>query len=162
MTRGFGVCCDALLREQPPFPVSPDASTRYLDVDPVPASVALARGFVADVLSQIDHDTRDVALLLTSELVTNAILHARTPVQLGVLVDHERVLVCVGDRMEASAELVPGTHSRTRPGGRGLALVADLARTWGTHSYVGGKSVWFVLSAPDASGDGPSSPVRAG
>ena len=148
MTRGFVVCCDALLREQPPFPVSPGARSRYLDVNPEPASVGLARGFVADVLSQADDDTRDVALLLTSELVTNAILHARTPVQVGVLLDDERVLICVGDRMEASAELVPSGHSRTRPGGRGLALVADLSSTWGTQSYLGGKTMWFVLSTP--------------
>jgi anti-sigma regulatory factor (Ser/Thr protein kinase) len=160
MTRGFGVCCDALLREQPPFPVSPGARSRYLDVDPVPASVGLARGFVADVLSQLDHDTRDVALLLTSELVTNAVLHARTPVQVGVLVDNEQVLICVGDRLEASAELVPSGHSRTRPGGRGLALVADLASTWGTQSYSGGKTVWFVLAALAASGGEPDGSLR--
>jgi anti-sigma regulatory factor (Ser/Thr protein kinase) len=162
MTRGIGVCCDALVREQPPFPVSPGARSRYLDVDPVPPSVGLARGFVADVLSQIDHDTRDVALLLTSELVTNAILHARTPVQVGVLVDNERVLICVADRMEASAELVPSGRSRTRPGGRGLALVADLASMWGTQGYVGGKTVWFVLTALDTSGEEPSGSVLVG
>jgi anti-sigma regulatory factor (Ser/Thr protein kinase) len=162
MTRGLGVCCDALLREQPPFPVSPGAQSRYLDVDPVPASVGLARGFVADVLSPLDHDTRDVALLLTSELVTNAILHARTPVQVGVLIDNEQVLICVGDRMEASAELVPSGHSRTRPGGRGLALVADLSSMWGTQGYVGGKTVWFVLSALDAAGEEPNASVRVG
>jgi anti-sigma regulatory factor (Ser/Thr protein kinase) len=150
------------MREQPPFPVSPGARSRHLDVDPVPPSVGLARGFVAEVLSQIDHDTRDVALLLTSELVTNAILHARTPVQVGVLVDNDQVLICVGDRMEASAELVPSGRSRTRHGGRGLALVADLASMWGTQGYVGGKTVWFVLSALDASGEQPTGSVRVG
>ena len=103
-----------------------------------------------------------MALLLTSELVTNAILHARTPVQVGVLVDNDQVLICVGDRMEASAELVPSGHSRTRPGGRGLALVADLSSTWGTQSYAGGKTVWFVLTATTASGEEPNGTVQVG
>jgi hypothetical protein len=156
------VCCEPVLREHPALAPSAVAIERQADLDPVPASVGLARSLVRESMAGFDGDARDVALLLTSELVTNAILHARTPVQVGVLVDTGHLLICVGDRMEASADLVPSGHSRTRPGGRGLALVADLSRTWGTQGYVGGKTVWFVLAAPVSAGEEPNGSVRVG
>ena len=139
------VCCEPVLREHPALAPSALAIERQADLDPVPASVGLARSLVRDSLAGFDGAARDVALLLTSELVTNAILHARTPVQLGVLVDGGRALVCVADRLPESPALSPRAHSHDRPGGRGLALVEDLADTWGTTTYTGGKTVWFVL-----------------
>ena len=139
------VCCEPVLREHPALAPSALAIERQADLDPVPASVGLARSLVRDSLAGFDGDARDVALLLTSELVTNAILHARTPVQLGVLVDGDRALVCVADQLPESPALSPRAHSHDRPGGRGLALVEDLADTWGTTTYTGGKTVWFVL-----------------
>ena len=139
------VCCEPVLREHPALAPSALAIERQADLDPVPSSVGLARSLVRESLAGYDRDARDVALLLTSELVTNAILHARTPVQLGVLVDGDRALVCVADRLPESPALSPRAHSHDRPGGRGLALVEDLADTWGTTTYTGGKTVWFVL-----------------
>ena len=139
------MCCEPVLREHPALAPSALAIERQADLDPVPASVGLARSLVRDSLAGFDGDARDVALLLTSELVTNAILHARTPVQLGVLVDGDRALVCVADQLPESPALSPRAHSHDRPGGRGLALVEDLADTWGTTTYTGGKTVWFVL-----------------
>ncbi len=139
------VCCEPVLREHPALAPSAVAVERQADLDPVPASVGLARSLVRESLVGFDGDARDVALLLTSELVTNAILHARTPVQLGVLVDGDRALVCVADRLPESPTLSARAHSHDRPGGRGLALVEDLADTWGTTTYRGGKTVWFVL-----------------
>jgi anti-sigma regulatory factor (Ser/Thr protein kinase) len=139
------VCCEPVLREHPALAPSSAARERQADLEPVPSSVALARSLVRDTLVGFDGDARDVALLLTSELVTNAILHARTPVQLGVLVDGDRALVCVADRLPESPALSPRAHSHDRPGGRGLALVEDLADTWGTTTYTGGKTVWFAL-----------------
>lgn len=144
------MCCDALLREHPPFEASPGASPSYVDLDPVPASVGIARSFVRETLSAVDEDPRDVALLLASELVTNAILHARTPVQVGVLHDGDNVLVCVADRRDDTPDLLPQDKSGDRPGGRGLALVDDLASQWGTQRFIGGKTVWFVLPSTDA------------
>jgi anti-sigma regulatory factor (Ser/Thr protein kinase) len=134
-----------VLRQQPPFEPSPAATTRHVDLDPVPSSVGIARSFVRDALPDLDEDRLDVAQLLTSELVTNAILHARTPIQVGVLVDDDRALVCVADRLPDGPELTPRPRSKDRPGGRGLALVADLSESWGITSYAGGKTVWFVM-----------------
>ena len=140
-----GVCCDSVLRlPSPPLVPGPEAVTEHLALDPVPASVSTARKFVRDMLGPVDDDTSDTVLLLSSELVTNAILHAHTPVQLGIVVDREHVLVCVADRMPDVA-LAPRDHSRDRPGGRGLALVADLSEQWGTTAFTGGKTVWFTL-----------------
>ena len=139
------MCCEPVLRQHPALAPSAAARERQADLDPVPASVGQARSLVRESLAGFDGDARDVALLLTSELVTNAILHARTQVQLGVLVDGGRALVCVADRLPESPALSPRAHSHDRPGGRGLALVEDLADTWGTTTYTGGKTVWFVL-----------------
>jgi anti-sigma regulatory factor (Ser/Thr protein kinase) len=152
------VCCEPVLRQEPPFEPSPAAVTRHLDLDPVPSSVGLARSFVRETLIDLDDEGQDLALLLTSELVTNAILHARTPVQVGLVVDGDRALVCVADRLPDSPELMPRPHSQDRPGGRGLALLADLAETWGTTSYAGGKTVWFVMR----SDNGHDHELRAG
>lgn len=139
------VCCDTVLRlPTPPLVPGPEAVTEHLALDPVPASVSTARKFVRDVLGPVDEDTSDTVLLLSSELVTNAILHAHTPVQVGIVVDRDHVLVCVADRMPDVA-LSPRDHSRDRPGGRGLALVADLSEQWGTAAFTGGKTVWFTM-----------------
>jgi anti-sigma regulatory factor (Ser/Thr protein kinase) len=143
------VCCDALLREHPPFETTPGATPAHVDLDPVPSSVGIARSFVRERLAEVDEDPREVALLLASELVTNAILHARTPVQLGVLHDAGHVLVCVADRRDDTPDLQPQDKSGDRPGGRGLALVDDLASRWGTERFTGGKTVWFVLPSSD-------------
>jgi phosphoserine phosphatase RsbU/P len=139
------VCCEPVLREHPALAPSAAATERQADLEPVPASVRLARSLVRETLAGFDSDAREVALLLTSELVTNAILHARTPVHVGVLVDGDRALVCVADRLAETPTLRPRAHSHDRPGGRGLALVEDLADTWGTTTYTGGKTVWFFL-----------------
>ena len=140
------VCCDSVLRlPSPPLVPGPSAVTEHLKLDPVPASVGVARRFVRDLLAGTDEDVLDTLQLQASELVTNAILHAHTPVELGVCVDGGRALVCVADRMPNSEPLTPRDHSRDRPGGRGLALVADLSDDWGTTSFTGGKTVWFTM-----------------
>lgn len=139
------MCCEAVLGlPVPPLTPGPDAVRRHLSLDPVPPSVGVARRFVREVLADAPRDELDAALLMASELVTNAILHARTPVELGVVVDDNRLLLCVGDRLPGGP-LTPRSHSRDRPGGRGLALVADLSEHWGTASTSGGKTVWFTL-----------------
>ena len=140
-----GVSCDSVLRlPSPPLVPGPSAVTGELALDPVPASVGVARRFMRDMVGAVDEDTLDTVLLLASELVTNAILHAHTPVELGAVVDGGLVLVCVADRLPTEP-LTPLDHSGHRPGGRGLALVADLSERWGTATWTGGKTVWFTM-----------------
>ena len=148
------VACESVMGQPtPPLRRSEHALVRHLDLAPVPASVSAARRFAREVLAatHADAEQSHTAELLVSELVTNAILHARTPLQVGLVVDGGQVLVCVADQVADSPELAPQLHSRTRPGGRGLALVADLSEAWGTARYAGGKTVWFLLQVPSRS-----------
>ena len=139
-----------MLREHAHLALSPSATSEVLDLEAVPSSAGVARSFVRAAFADLHQDTEDLALLLTSEIVTNAILHARTPLQLGVLLDCDKALVCVADRVNEGPDLVPLGQSRDRFGGRGLALVADLAEAWGTTRYTGGKTVWFLTrTIPD-------------
>jgi len=124
----------------------PVAPHRSISLPAAAPSVRGARQFVTATLREWGLSLlQEDMVLLTSELVTNAILHARTPVQLGVVVDVDRALVCVADRLPSGPELTPRPHTPDRPGGRGLALVADLSETWGTTAYPAGKTVWFVM-----------------
>lgn len=122
----------------------PESVSRHVSLDPVPASAGLARAFIGETLAAADLDAQHVALLLGSELVTNAILHARTPLSLGIVLDGDLALVCVGDRMSC-AELRPERHGYGEMGGRGLALVAELSDHWGSAAHAGGKTVWFTI-----------------
>jgi PAS domain S-box-containing protein len=85
--------------------------------------------------------------LIVSELVTNAIRHATGPIQLR-LIRHE-VLTCeVSDGSSSSPRL---RHPRaTDEGGRGLFLVAQVARRWGTRGTATGKTIWAELDIPAA------------
>jgi anti-sigma regulatory factor (Ser/Thr protein kinase) len=90
-----------------------------------------------------DQQAIDRVLLLTSEVVTNAILHARTPLRLTASVDDGQVQVRVYDSMR----LVPRVRSyRADAGtGRGMHLVSALADQWGVDETSSGKCVWFTV-----------------
>jgi len=97
-------------------------------------------------------DTTETAVLLLSELVTNACQHARVPPgrQIGTrCVLHDRTLrIEVSD---ASADLPqPRRAEPDDESGRGLALVTTLADAWGAHPrpHGIGKTVWFELNLP--------------
>ena len=115
----------------------------HIDLDPLPRVVAVARSFVSGQCPELTAERRDVLLLLTSEVVTNAVIHARTLIGLGVTLTDRSVLVTVHDGDLGRSEL-PGPD---RHGGRGLALVALLADATRTERHPGdGKTVWFRLS----------------
>ena len=140
-----GTCCAPVLRQHPPFEPSAGATSAVMKLEAVPFSAGLARSFVREAFAAVDQESEDVALLLTSELVTNAVLHARTPLQLGMVLDQDIALVCVADQVDDGAALMALAKSRDRFGGRGLALVAELSEAWGTTRYTGGKTVWFTI-----------------
>lgn len=118
-------------------------SVDHLQLDPSPRTVRTARAFVRDHLPAVSADTQDTVLLLTSELVTNAVIHARTRIEVGITVSDRSVLITVHDEDLGRA---PDTHPG-REGGRGLGLVAKLADRTATERHPGdGKTVWFRLS----------------
>ena len=83
------------------------------------------------------------AILLVSEMVTNAIVHGRGPIQLRLRRAREHLLVEVEDTATAVPRKLRPTSSDVH--GRGLQLVAMMADEWGTRPVRGGKSVWCAL-----------------
>ena len=119
-------------------------SVDHLHLEPLPRVVQTARRFVRDHLPQgISEDTTETVLLLTSELVTNAVIHARTAIEVGITVTTNKVLVTVHDEdLGRPSDTYPG-----REGGRGLGLVAAMAEETATEKHLGeGKTVWFRLA----------------
>ena len=126
-----------------PFGVEEVESEEHLSLEPVPSAVGRARAFVRSCLGDIEPDDCDAAVLMTSELVTNAVLHARTCVALCLAWGVDHVMVAVAD--DDNDQPVPKPRSTTRLGGRGLALVAELAVDWGSVTTVEGKVMWFSI-----------------
>jgi anti-sigma regulatory factor (Ser/Thr protein kinase) len=114
------------------------------------ASATGARRFTEQVLDgwHLD-DVRDVVRLLVSELVINAVLHARTAITLCLHHESGRLRVEVSD----GSTMPPVLHTPgpTAPTGRGLQIVASLSDEWGVDVQREGKTVWFVVR----SGPGP-------
>lgn len=109
-----------------------------------PSSVPRARRFVQEVLAGQDPDLVDRAEACISELVTNAVLHARTEIQIHVEDLGEAIRLDVRDRSTAlPRRLVHTVRSAT---GRGMEMVGLLARSWGVDLLDGdAKSVWCEL-----------------
>ncbi|MFD7706671.1 SpoIIE family protein phosphatase [Streptomyces sp. NPDC059785] len=123
-------------------PSPPGAASRWLA--PVVENVTVARRFVRSVLGGVAPELVDTAELLAGELVTNAVLHARTDTEVRVWAADGRVHVRVADRCPGRG-LVPHDRHRYACTGRGLALVQELASSHGVHSDADHKTVWFEL-----------------
>jgi CheY-like chemotaxis protein/anti-sigma regulatory factor (Ser/Thr protein kinase) len=89
----------------------------------------------------------DTAQLCTSELATNAVVHAHSPVLLVVSLLKRGVRVEVED--ESPGPLHAGDLDGVGESGRGLAIVDALCDCWGVNERAGGKSVWFEVRMPD-------------
>ncbi|GAA4205004.1 hypothetical protein GCM10022252_64830 [Streptosporangium oxazolinicum] len=124
-----------------------------------------ARNFVAEILGD-DHPLRDDAMLLTSELATNAVEHSTAPredqpcenrqpnrepsdrsgefVVTVAFLPHD-VIITVQD---TGSVQIPRTRNSDldATGGRGLVLVNDLATRWGFHRDPTGTVIWFELT----------------
>lgn len=133
---------------------------RLVTLPPAPDSARQARRFVGDVLTSagIDPDRRETAVLLTSELVTNGIVHALTELRVTVEATPSWVRVEVVDgnpnlprRRDYDDEAMTG---------RGLEMLELLADDLGMQPLADeGKRVWFRLGAAPAEPDEP--PVAA-
>ena len=119
-----------------------------LDLEGSPASVSQARRFVRQTLEAWHVDGAvDAAMLLTSELATNAVLHARSDFAVLVAQDGDQVRIDVLDGSPVAPQR--RHHSSTAATGRGVALVESLASDWGLTppDRLAGfaKGVWFSL-----------------
>ena len=89
-------------------------------------------------------DALEVAALLTSELVTNAVCHASPPVSLRAEITATAIRVEVHDASSCTLP-PPRKASSTECHGRGLIIVEALASRWGSEHTNDGKFVWFEL-----------------
>jgi two-component sensor histidine kinase len=117
-------------------------SMDHLHLDPLPRVVGSAREFVREHAPVLLDDLLDVLLLLTSELVTNAVIHARTPIEVGITVTDRTIVVTVHD--EDLGHLVERSG---REGGWGLGLVRSFAADSAMEVHPGdGKTAWFRVA----------------
>ena len=108
------------------------------------SSVAAARRFVSAVLDDLELDAhRYEALLLTSELLTNSVLHGHGEPRLVVTWQPPEVEIAVTDGGTWAPRRAPIDHGAT--GGRGLQLLERLASRCGTRTSSRGTTVWFTL-----------------
>jgi len=117
---------------------------------PEPESVGRARQWAIDQLATLYRNhaqlSGDLALVV-SELVTNSVRAAAGRVQIAIEAHHAGVTVAVTD--DAAGVPVKRGPPPESPGGRGLLIVAALARQWGVAPERQGKTVWAELGVPD-------------
>jgi DNA-binding response OmpR family regulator/serine phosphatase RsbU (regulator of sigma subunit)/anti-sigma regulatory factor (Ser/Thr protein kinase) len=126
---------------------APDESmSATLDVIGSENVVRSTRHFVADRLSawQVPQLLQDEVVLLVSELVTNAVIHGRAPIQLRMRKSSDSLVLEVRDGALHLPRRLRPTYDDEH--GRGLQLVSLLADRWGTRATTEGKSVWCVFS----------------
>jgi anti-sigma regulatory factor (Ser/Thr protein kinase) len=116
-----------------------------LQLAPVETSVAIARRAATEALHQWDvpESAHSDVILLVSELVTNTLQHGSPPIEMRMRLQGRCLVLDVSDGglpQPVVRELDPSAT-----GGRGLHLIAALARTWGTRPTGNGKSVWCVV-----------------
>ncbi len=119
---------------------------------PDPAAVGLARRFVAATCSAASTttDLRDAAVLLASEVVTNAFIHGRSETRIAVRAYPERVRVEVADDNSRHPQRV--VQDPEALDGRGMTIIDLVATDWGVRDDPYGKTVWFEIAeagAPD-------------
>ncbi|CAM5279437.1 hypothetical protein SCANM63S_08281 [Streptomyces canarius] len=115
----------------------------------VPEAALHARRFTRRTLRAwgLSQDTIDVALLVVSELVTNALVHTGGQVRLDLSLVNHRLRLAVADSSPRSP-VKPTSIGWEATGGRGILLVEAVSAAWGTVPVSGGKQVWADL-VPD-------------
>jgi anti-sigma regulatory factor (Ser/Thr protein kinase) len=112
-----------------------------------PGAPRLARDVIRQLCIEagLDPGDTETAVLLTSELVANAVLHTGGPAMLTASLRPGRLRVFVADGSTSPPRAVPAPPP-TSGSGRGLLLVSELADRWGHTPTRTGKTVWFELA----------------
>jgi phosphoserine phosphatase RsbU/P len=120
----------------------------------------MARRFIGNALTdRVPAGSLDIARLLVSELVTNAVVHAASAVEVEVSVDDTAAVIRVRDADTGPLVSRTGVGTELDEGGRGFMLVDRLAHTWGTEHSGGRKTVWFRLLVRDEEPVAPAQPA---
>ncbi|WP_201299979.1 ATP-binding protein, partial [Streptomyces mexicanus] len=111
----------------------------------VPGGVSPARRFTRRTLRSwgVGEET-DAALLVVSELVTNALVHTEGRVRLDLSLVNHRLRIAVADASPRTPAK-PTSIGWEATGGRGILLVEAVSACWGTLPVSGGKQVWSEL-----------------
>jgi anti-sigma regulatory factor (Ser/Thr protein kinase) len=143
---------------EPPTRTARRQQWARIDLPRNPSSVATARRFIEAWVSAwaFPRQAGEQLVLIGSELVTNAVLHARTDLTLTLELDDGRARISVKDQSQA-----PATLRHYRPDaltGRGLGVVAALSDSWGISAAADGKVVWAEVAATGDAGEAPRAP----
>jgi anti-sigma regulatory factor (Ser/Thr protein kinase) len=132
-----------------------EALTASFDLPAEPRAASRARRLVAELLAAWGRqEDVDVARLLVSEVVTNAVrfVGSRPYLRLDVIAHSDRVRITVADG--SAAKPVRCTPTDVDESGRGMQLISMLASEWGvldvSHDHSPGKQVWFELATHPA------------
>jgi anti-sigma regulatory factor (Ser/Thr protein kinase) len=156
-TRGGDTRAAARSGDPYDVPVS-SAASRF---SPVLASVPQARRFLREVLHGWHAQTFEWgASQVLTELVTNAVLHAGTEIEVTVSLEGDQLRIQVADGSARSPLARPHRDSSTT--GRGMAMVEALSRSWGTAETAAGKVVWALVDADEVATQRPAGRARAG
>jgi len=135
-------------------PPTADAQARCLEreLSPVPTAAAVARQIARHACRDWGiPDAADDVALVVSELVTNAVVHAKTPLILALEHEGPTLAVAVGDGHPVTPWLA--VQGPEQSGGRGMVIVSHLATSWGVVRTVLGKTVWVSLNVAPASSE---------
>src|SRR4051794_23027904 len=121
-----------------------DASTQLVPDAQAPAQ---ARRLVRQLCGEagVHEGVCEMVVLLTSETVTNSVLHGRGRVRLHAQTESDHIRVEVGDRSRRAP--APASIDDSGEHGRGLRLLAQCASAWGVDVRARGKTVWFEVAA---------------
>jgi PAS domain S-box-containing protein len=133
----------------------PPLSSAAISLPAKPRSVSVGRQFTGKMLAEWGHaEHADTACLLVSEILTNAVSHARAPIGLRV---HRSATEIVTEISDDSRHLPQRRLADSDDeSGRGLMLVAALATEWGTRPDATGKTVWFTIALDRAPASRPA------
>lgn len=149
--------CDQLLQDRSLLAGDVIVSI-HADFIASPRAAGQARALVLSALSgaatrHLDGDIRHTAQLVASELVTNAVMHARTDLHLGLCCDEHHLLIAVADGAPPVDEAWSAADAdEDEESGRGMLIVASVAADfgWRRRSDRPGKIMWVLLALDDA------------
>lgn len=122
--------------------------TEQLTLQPESSAARIARRWIRDELSERERpDLMESAVLGVSELVTNALLHVRSPISIRIVEVGHRLRIEVYDDSPRAPEgrptIVVDTSASPATIGRGLQIVDSISLSWGVAYEDHGKCVWF-------------------